>query len=218
MPEPMRLNRYLALKGVASRREADRLISAGKVLINGQPAVLGTKVNDRDQVEINQDATPKRTYLLCFKPAGELAKLVGQYSDRKLTLLEPLDKETAGLVIATNDGRLTARLPDCEQEYHVCVDKKLTPMFQKAIANGVKLEDTMSKPCQLKKINNQEFNLILTENKANLVRRMCAALGYQVTGLKRTRIANLTLAGLKSGQQKIISPLEQEKLLKILGI
>jgi len=231
---PMRLNRFLALEGYASRREADKLIEAGKVLINGQQAVLGDKVTENDEVVVERKTMAQReaayVYLAFNKPEGIVTNPeAGQKSIADLvhykTPLVPigrLDKESHGLIILTNDTRITGRILDeeneHEKEYRVKVDKKLTPMFQKEITSGMQLEDFTAKPCKLTKIESDEFFLTLTEGKKHQIRRMCAALGYQVQDLERTRIMNIKLGTQKPGQVRAIEGKEKDNFLRKLGL
>lgn len=230
----MRINQFLAKQGVASRREADKLISAGKVSLNGRRAVLGDKINDGDRVEVEKKTQARRAagylYLAFNKPAGivtnpetdqrSIADLVK--STVPLIPIGRLDKESHGLIILTNDSRITGRLLESEneheKEYRVTVDKALTPMFQKAITAGLKLEDFTAKPCGLEKISPTEFNLTLTEGKKHQIRRMCAALGYQVRDLERVRILNIKLASLGEGQTRAITGPEKIEFLQKLGL
>lgn len=231
---PMRVNQYLAKQGIASRREADKLISAGKVKINDKVAVLGDRVNENDKVVVDHKTLAQReaayVYLAFNKPIGIVTNPEkGQKSIADLvrykTVLTPigrLDKESEGLIILTNDTRITGRLLESEneheKEYHVTVDKKLTPMFQKAITSSMKLEDFTTKPAKLTKINATEFLLTITEGKKHQIRRMCASLGYQVEKLERVRIMNIKLNGLKTGSVREITGQEKENFLKQLGL
>ena len=230
----MRLNRFLALEGYASRRESDKLIEAGKVFINGQQAVLGDKVNEKDEVTVERKTMEQRerayVYLAFNKPEGIVTNPeAGQKSIADLvkykTPLVPigrLDKESHGLIILTNDTRITGRILEAEnehqKEYKVKVDKKLTPMFQKAITSGMELEDFTAKPCTIEKIDSDEFFLTITEGKKHQIRRMCAALGYQVQDLERVRIMNINLGQLKPGQVRAIEGKEKENFLRKLGL
>jgi 23S rRNA pseudouridine2604 synthase len=231
---PMRLNRYLAINGVASRREADKLIEAGKVSINERKAVLGDKVNENDRVIVDQKTLAQKeaayVYLAFNKPEGIVTNPeAGQKSIADIvkykTPLIPigrLDKESRGLIILTNDSRITGRLLESdnehEKEYRVKVDKKLTPMFQKEITSGLKLEDFTAKPCRLTKIDPESFFLTLTEGKRHQIRRMCSALGYQVKDLERVRIMNINLGKLRPGEVREISGNERAKFLAELHL
>ena len=234
---PVRINRYLALKNIASRREADRLIKAGKIKLNGRLAKPGDQVNEADRVEVDQPYSDLKEnfyrYLAFNKPRGvvtneeqgqtSIGDLISSAgSKNKLVPMGRLDKDSGGLIILTNDTRLTNKLlsPEYhhEKEYLVKVDKNLTPMFQKQITAGVKLETGRTKPCRLKKVAPDEFYLTLTEGRKHQIRRMCAALGYQVKDLQRVRIMNVRLGQLKPGEWKNIEGAEQEKFLKQLDL
>lgn len=235
MEFPMRVNKYLAQQGLASRREADALIAAGKVKVNGRRAALGQLVSDTDAVEI-VGATPKKDYLAYYKgrgiithsPAAGEVDIIGRLArDYKLSHVAPigrLDKDSEGLIILSNDGRMTAPLlnPDSgiEKEYDVTVDKPLTPMFGRIMATGVDIEGYRTKPASITphRSNDKRFTIILTEGKKHQIRRMCAALGYQVQSLKRTRIANITLGKLKPNQFRKITGPELDTLTSTLGI
>jgi len=233
-PYPMRINQYLSKQGVASRREADKLIIAGKVTLNSKVAVLGDRVNKDDKVVVDHKTMEQKeaayVYLAFNKPIDVVTNPEkGQKSiadmikyRTPLTPMGRLDKESHGLIILTNDTRVTGKLLESEneheKEYRVTVDKKLTPMFQKAITSGIKLEDFVAKPCKLTKISHTEFFLTITEGKKHQIRRMCAALGYQIVDLERTRIININLADLKDGQVREITGNERENFLKQLEL
>lgn len=231
---PMRLNKYLAQQGTASRREADALIEQGAVLINGTKAVLGQKVNKDDVVTLKGDTKEKR-YLAYYKgrgiithsPASGEVDIVTQLKrDHKVEGVYPvgrLDKDSEGLLILTNDGRVTGPLLDPkaqhEKEYEVTVDKPVNGFFLKQLEHGVNIEGYVTKDAKATKLPHKlKFTLILTEGKKHQIRRMCAALGYQVQTLKRLRIANITLGELKPNQYRIIKADELKAFLAELGL
>lgn len=230
----MRINKYLADQKIASRREADVLIDAKKVLINGKKAVLGQLVYEGDKVEIAGE-TKKYVYLAYYKgrgvithsPAeGEIDIATRLKKDYSLTNVSPvgrLDKDSEGLIILTNDGRIIGPLLDPaanhEKEYEVTVDKAVTGMFTKLMALGVDIEGYRTKPAAIAAStrNQKRFNLTLTEGKKHQIRRMCAALGYQIQSLKRVRIMNIELGTLKPNQYRKIAGAELKELLKELN-
>lgn len=234
MTFPMRLNKYLADQKIASRREADQLISDKKVLINGQVAVLGQQVQADNKVEI-KGKTKDLLYLAYYKgrgiithsPAGSevdiATRLKQDYGLKNINPIGRLDKDSEGLMILSNDGRLTGPLLDPKQnhekEYEVTVDKAVTKSFLKIMALGVKIEGYQTKPAKAKPhpTNQKRFNLIITEGKKHQIRRMCAALGYQVQSLKRVRIMNIKLDQLKPNQYRKITGEEKQILFKDLG-
>ncbi len=235
MTFPMRINKYLADQKIASRREADALITSKKVLVNGKPAVLGQQINEGDEVKL-AEKLKKHTYLAYYKGRGvishspaedEIDIVTRLKKDYGLTNLSPigrLDKASEGLIIITNDGRLTGPLLDPEsqheKEYDVTVDKNITPSFAKIMTLGVNIEGYQTKPTQVKTnpSNDKRFRLTLTEGKKHQIRRMCAALGYQVQNLKRVRIMNIELGNLKPNQYRKIAGEELQTLLKSLDL
>ena len=235
MSESIRINKYLADHKIASRREADALIAAKQVLINGTAASLGQKVGPADQVTV-KGRTKSYRYLAYYKGRGVISHSPSQTEvdiatrlkqDYGITDLSPvgrLDKDSEGLIIIANDGRITGPLLDPDQnhekEYQVTVDKKVGPGFAKLMELGVDIEGYRTKPAQviLSPKNDKKFNLIITEGKKHQIRRMCAALGYQVQSLKRVRIMNITLGNLKPNQYRKINGEELAVFLKALEI
>lgn len=197
--DSIRINKYLAEQGYASRREADRLVEAGHVKINGQVAELGDHVSPKDKVEVNLPAT-KKIYLAYHKPRGEATEEIvppREGSGTKLFPIGRLDKDSEGLLIFTNDGRLTDKLigdkTHVEKEYLVRVDKKLDGLDLKRMSEGVKIENYLTKPAEASRLDDHTLRIIVTEGKKHQLRRMCAALGYQVKRLKRIRIDRIRL-------------------------
>ncbi len=233
---PVRINRYLYLKNICSRRKADELISQGHIKINGQTAVLGQKVNSTDNIEV--DGTVKQIaqnyeYYVFNKPVGvvthspqEKEKSVEDYfrklKHKKLVHVGRLDKDSEGLMLLTNDGRIIDRMLNPkfghEKEYQVKVDKELKESFARKMSKGVKIENYFTKPAECKVIGPKKFKIILSEGKKHQIRRMTAALGYQVKQLKRTRIMNLCLNNLPKGESRKITPEEKIKFLKSIGL
>jgi 23S rRNA pseudouridine2604 synthase len=230
----VRLNKYLADQGVASRREADGLIAGGRVKINGKTAVIGQKVMPGDDVVVNQKNLKEKVYLAYYKGRGIITHSPDEqetdiatrlYRDYKLKDVYPvgrLDKDSEGLMIITNDGRVTAPLLDpeseTEKEYEVEVDKNINNFLIKHMTAGVKIERYTTKPAIVKKISDKHFTIILKEGKKHQIRRMCAALGYQIQSLKRTRIMNIELGKLKPNQYRILKDAELAEFLKQLDI
>jgi 23S rRNA pseudouridine2604 synthase len=231
----IRLNKYLADSGVASRREADELIKSGRVLINGTPAILGAKVTVNDSVTVT-GVTKSKTYLAYYKGRGIITHSPSEdevdiktrlKQDFGLTGLSPigrLDKDSEGLLIVSNDGRITKPLLDpehkLEKEYEVTVDKPVTAMFLRAMAAGVVIEGYRTKPATTIANHGTEkkFTLILTEGKKHQIRRMCAALGYQVQSLRRIRVGPISLGNLKPNQYRKIIGKELKDFLKVLNV
>jgi len=231
----IRINKRIAELGIASRREADTLIEAKKVLVNGQVAKLGQKVSETDEITIKGKPTEK-TYLAYYKGRGIVThspdsgdtdietKIKKDYGLTGLFPVGRLDKDSEGLILLTNDGRITGPLTDPasghEKEYDITVDKPINNWFLKHMSQGVKIESYTTKPAEVvvSPKNQKRFTIVLTEGKKHQIRRMCAALGHQVQSLKRVRIANIELGELKPNQYRKLSKLELSKLLKSFEI
>ena len=231
IPYPIRLNRYLYLNNYCSRRQADKLIEQGLIKINGKKALLGQKVNEKDKVEISDKIKKIKEsyrYIAYNKPRGMVShnpqhgeKSVDKvYKD--LSPLGRLDKDSTGLMILTNDGRIVDKLLnpkyDHEKEYKVKVDKELKQSFKNKMEKGVNIEGYKTKPCKVKITGNKTFSIILTEGKKHQIRRMCAALGYQVKDLQRRRFAHIKVDGIKEGFGRDLSPKEKFELLKLASV
>lgn len=231
---PMRINKYLALKNLASRRGADVLVADKKVFINGKLAALGSKVKETDKVEVRDKNPKKNVYYAYNKPIDIVThsankKLENEEQEikdnlKKLKLgddvfpLGRLDKNSHGLIILTNDGRITENLlsPDKahEKEYAIKTSNKLRGSFKEKMEKGVDIEGYITKPCKVQIINDFTFKVILTEGKKHQIRRMCSALFQEVADLKRIRVMNIKIGNLKSNQFREIKGKELEEFLK----
>jgi len=231
---PIRINRYLALNNYCSRREGDALIEKGVVLINGKKAKIGDKVSEGDKVSVNSkvtDVMKKYVYFAFNKPRGIVTNSPkdGQKSIKDITYsaedvfpVGRLDKNSRGLIILTNDGRINDKLlnpeRNHEKEYVVEVNKPITNIFLKVMRQGVQLEDFKTKPAIVVQKDEITFHITLTEGKKHQIRRMCTNLGWEVVDLKRIRVMGIKLGTLGSGQQRKIQGAELEELLKSLGM
>jgi len=230
---PVRLNKYLADRKLASRREADRLIAEGKVLVNGKKAKIGQKIGEDDIVRLAPDATRARTYIAYYKGRGIIshspkkgevdvaARLKKDYGLTGVFPVGRLDKASEGLMIVTDDGRITGPLldpeNDHEKEYEVTVDKPVTVGLLRELARGVDIEGYKTKPALAVPKGEKVFRLVLTEGKKHQIRRMCGALGWQVENLKRVRIVNIELGKLKPNQFRKITGKELDRFLHAIG-
>jgi len=232
---PLRINKYLAHINVASRREADAMIVTGKILINGQTAKIGQQISAKDIVEVVGSTKPKQ-YLAYYKGRGIIShspteqevdiatRLKKDYGISDVAPIGRLDKDSEGLIILSNDGRITGPLLDPkanhEKEYSVTVDKNVTKTFLKLMELGVDIEGYRTKPARLieQPKNTKRFNIVITEGKKHQIRRMCAALGYQIDTLKRVQIMNIELGSLKPNQYRKIGGNELKEFLKKLGM
>jgi 23S rRNA pseudouridine2604 synthase len=236
MEFPMRINKYLAHKGFSTRRGADTLIESGKVFVNRKPALIGQQVTEKDTVEVRDKNVRRYIYMLYNKPRGIITHSPAEHETDIVTHIKEthgitgvfpvgrLDKDSEGLMILTDDGRITERIlsPEKahEKEYLVAVDKKVTTNFLNRLERGVDIEGYVTKEAKAMAIPGKEkmFRIVLTEGKKHQVRRMCAALGYQIKTLKRTRILNFTINSLKPGGVRTLGKTDAEKLRKTLGL
>ncbi len=237
-----RINKYLSEMGICSRREADRLIEEGKILIDGRTAVPGMKISDGQSVICGGKPVggggsiphfPHPVLLAVNKPKGVVCTT--SQKDRAINIVElvnypervypvgRLDKDSEGLIFMTNQGELVNQIMrgsgSHEKEYLVAVDKPVTKAFLDKMQAGVFLKElnTITKPCFAEKTREKEFRIILTQGLNRQIRRMCGALGYQVRELKRTRIMNIRLGKLNIGTYRRVSAKEYEELLKLLN-
>ena len=234
---PIRLNRYLYLKNYCSRRQADVFIEKGMVKVNGKKAVLGQKIDKDDVVDVGKQIVQKKEEFVYFlynkaigvvtrNPQGTEKSIADVWPQAKKLKLQPigaLDKASHGLVFLTNDTRIVDRLlspkHNHEKEYRVRVDKNVNPAFGRRMERGVNIEGYVTKPAKVEITGDKAFKIILTEGKKHQIRRMCAALGYQVRDLRRTRIMNLRLGTqLRDGQGRPLTVTEKMELLKSLGV
>ncbi|MDD2657074.1 MAG: pseudouridine synthase [Candidatus Pacebacteria bacterium] len=229
---PMRINKYLAHEGISTRRGADEMIARGKVLINGRVALLGDKVQKGDKVEMRGGgSTKKYLYFAYHKPVGVIthSPQMGE-KDIKQSVSLPkdvfpvgrLDKDSSGLIILTNDGRVTDRLlsPNYEhdKEYRVRVSEPLRESFKKVMEAGVNIEGYLTAPCVVRKTGPKSFNITLTEGKKHQIRRMVSAMHNTVQELERVRILNIRLDGIEPGEWRAIEGDELATFLAHIGM
>ncbi|MEK7511000.1 MAG: pseudouridine synthase [Patescibacteria group bacterium] len=231
---PMRINQYLAKKGHATRRGADELIEKGFVFVNGVKAKIGDKVAESDTVEVKIKRPRTYVYLAFHKPKGmdthkeptSTSDVVTSLPDdlRRLKLfpIGRLDKASRGLLLLTNDGRVTDRLLNPEQEhekvYEVTTKKPLRESFKEKMEQGVDIEGYVTKPAKVTILSENKFRIALTEGKSHQVRRMVVALFNEVSDLKRTRIGNIAIEPLKPGAYRRLSGKELATFLESLGL
>lgn len=234
MSDPIRINKRMAELGLCSRREADALIEKGVVFVDDKPATMGQKVTPKTKIEVRDTSPRTLTYLAYYKGRGIIThspaahetdivtRLKHDYGLEGLYPVGRLDKDSEGLLIVTNDGRLTAPLlnpeSNIEKVYEVEVDKPVTGSLLQKLESGVNIEGYITKPAKTTKLSNKRLELTLTEGKKHQIRRMCAALGFQVQSLKRTQIANIELGTIKPNQYRKLIVDEQTKLFQLLNI
>ena len=211
-----RLNKYIADSGYCSRREADRLISEGRVRLDGRVGVLGDRVLPGMDVTVDGkrlSGEGEKVYLLLNKPMGivctadprEPMNVVDYLAyPRRVFPVGRLDKDSEGLLLLTNDGEIVNRILRAagghEKEYEVRIDRPVTPEFVQQMSRGVPILDTVTLPCRVRRTGERSFNIVLVQGLNRQIRRMCEALGANVTHLRRVRIMNLRLGKLQPGQ------------------
>ena len=224
-----RLNKFIADSGYCSRREADRLIEEGRVQVDGHTGLLGDRVLDGMTVIV--DGHPlsgrgERVYIILNKPRGIVCTAdprepmnVVDYIAYPIRIFPVgrLDKDSEGLLLLTSDGEIVNRLLRAagghEKEYEVEVDHPLTREFMDHMMRGVPILDTVTLPCRLRRTGNRSFNLILVQGLNRQIRRMCEALGYTVTKLRRIRINNIRIGDLQPGQWRELTSAEVAALM-----
>lgn len=229
--EPVYITKRLADDGVCSRREAEALIRAGRVFIDGRRVELGEKVTDDQKIDIKGGAPKLRySYIAYNKPRGVVTHSpVGDEIDiieaarfpselRDIFPLGRIDKDSRGLILLTNDGRVTKRLlspeSEHEKEYVVKTAQPLRNGFKAAIERGVDIGGYTTLPCKINLMGEKEFSIKLTEGKRHQIRRMVVALHNDVVDLRRVRVANIQLGRLREGDWR---PIEGEELYNFLG-
>jgi 23S rRNA pseudouridine2604 synthase len=227
---PVIINKYLALKKISSRKEADRLLKSGKIKINGQVAEPGQMVEKNDIIKV--DYRKNFIYLAYNKPRGIIThsprkgeKSIADifYFKEKVFPIGRLDKDSCGLIILTNDGRITDKMLNPvffhEKEYEVGLSRQVEDIFLKKISSGVRLDDGYeTRKCQIKRIGAKSFSIILTEGKKRQIRRMCEVLGEKVVELKRVRIMNIKIGRLYPNKFREITGKELKNFLNFLEI
>lgn len=231
--ESMRLNKFLVVAGVCSRREADRLIAAGKVMVNNTPAELGLKVDGTEHIVVNGKVVNKPSgdyvYLAYHKPigvictadptaAGNIIQAVN-YPERVFTVGR-LDVGSSGLILLTNDGEVANKITQAkgqhEKEYLVTIDRRITPEFLQTMATGIEILGRKTMPAQVEQVDDTTLMITLVEGRNRQIRRMCEAMNVQVKALKRTRVMNIELGDLRVGEWRHLTPEEEKDLLNSL--
>ena len=232
MDEQLRINKYLSSIGYCSRREADRLLEQGKIQVDGHTAFVGERITKEQYITVNGipvGEKPREIVIAFNKPKGIVCTSSVKEKNNIVDYLHfptriypvgRLDKDSTGLILLTNDGELTDRIlrgiNNHEIEYLVTVQKPLRPEIVRAMEQGVPILDTMTRPCQIIQIDSHTFRIILTQGLNRQIRRMCDALGYQVTELKRVRILNIELGSLKPGEYRKLTDAELNELYELI--
>jgi len=227
----IRVNKYISSSGYCSRREADRLVEAGKVTVDDIVAVNGTVVEENSIVRVNGiEVNPVNShiYIALHKPLGitcttdrrDPTNIIDYIKmDDRVFPIGRLDKNSSGLIILTNDGDIVNKLLRSEngheKEYQVRVEQRIGRDFKEKMESGVYLKelDRTTLPCRVKVTNPHTFNIVLKQGLNRQIRRMCEELGYRVTKLRRVRFLNIELGDLPYGQQRFLTPSEIRSLL-----
>lgn len=230
--EPMRLNKFLSDAGVCSRREADRLLSAGQIVVNGSPAVVGQKVTNQDVILVNgkcitlsqQNEKSEKVILKFNKPVGVICTAANEENNivdyihypTRIYPVGRLDKDSEGLILLTNDGSIVNGILrsryEHEKEYIVTINHPVTDSFLEKLESGVSVLDTVTKPCHAWRTGKYQFHIVITQGLNRQIRRMCEACGCKVVKLKRIRIMNITLGDLKVGEYAELTKREKNML------
>lgn len=227
---PLRINKFLADQGYSTRKGADELVRQGKVFINGKIAALGDRVEKGDKVEVKGFKRETYEYYAYYKPKGVIthSPSQGEKEIRQVVNLKGvfpvgrLDKDSHGLILLTNDGRVTDRLLNPrrqhEKEYVVKTKERISPAFAKKMEGGVRIEGYLTKKCKVKILDNHTLNIVLTEGKKHQIKRMVVALKNEVTDLKRIRVMSIKLGNLQPGQFREIKGEELNNFLSSLHL
>jgi 23S rRNA pseudouridine2604 synthase len=231
--DTLRINKFFTEQGICSRREADRLIEAGRVTINGRTAKLGDRVATDDIVARDGEIIPRGNraiYIKYHKPIGVTTtseshvtrNIIAAIGHReRIFPIGRLDKDSSGLMLLTNDGDIVNAILRTEfgheREYHVSVEPSFDQTFLDQMAQGVVILGSRTKPCLTERLGPARFRIVLTEGRNRQIRRMCHVLGYRVLALHRVRIMHITLAGLPAGTWKDLTERERNSLLQKVG-
>ncbi|MBQ4849693.1 23S rRNA pseudouridine(2604) synthase RluF [Pseudoalteromonas sp. MMG012] len=228
MTQLTRLNKYISETGFCSRREADKLIESGRVRVNNALPEMGVKVSDSDTITVDGKplkAKPKCVYIAYNKPVGVTCTTERKIRSNIVSAIDyperifpigRLDRPSEGLIFLTNEGDIVNKIlragNNHEKEYVVTVDRPINKRFIERMAGGIPILDTVTKKCQVKQTSNKEFVIVLTQGLNRQIRRMCEYLGYEVETLKRVRIMNVRMEGLKPGQWRHLTQKEMNEI------
>ena len=240
----IRINKYLSEAGVCSRRAADKLLEEGRVSSGESILKPGDKIDDKQDIFVDGIKVKKKEKDLLFalnKPKGVVCTATDRFGEKTVVSLIDtdariypvgrLDKDSTGLIFLTNNGELTNRLTKAslrhEKEYIVTVNKEITDDFISKMSKGVYLKELEKKtaPCRVEALQphgerakTRTFRIVLVQGLNRQIRRMCEAFGYRVKSLKRVRIMNVRLEGLKEGEYRQVQGQEYEELIRETGM
>ena len=232
--DKVRINKFLSQAGFCSRREADKFILDERVTINGIVAKMGEKIDPNDDISVDGERISKKPnkkiYIILNKPKGivcttdsgvEKNNIIDYVNHpKRIFPIGRLDKTSEGLIFLTNDGDIVNKILRAknkhEKEYHVTVDKPITHEFIQQMSKGVPILNTVTRPCEIKRIKDYEFKIILTQGLNRQIRRMCEYLGYRVKKLRRIRIMNIKL-DIPLGEWRYFNDQEFSELKEMLS-
>lgn len=226
----MRINKYFSNLGICSRRETNRLIEEKRVIVNGVFCEPGQWVEEYDEILLDGEIVQakEKIYIALNKPVGITCTAAENVKDNIISYMNygqyifpvgRLDKESQGLIIMTNDGVLSNKILEAdnlhEKEYIVTVDKTINDDFINKMANGVDIGDVITRKCKVNKIDDNTFNIVLTQGLNKQIRRMTKAFGYTVIKLERIRIMNIKIDDIPYGEWRKLTSAELEKLKEL---
>lgn len=230
--DSVRINKAISDSGLCSRRQADTLIEKGRVSVNGKTVGLGDRVFQGDEVRVDGKLLPKLTkpvYIILNKPVGITSTTNRRFADNVVDFVNHperiypvgrLDKPSEGLLLMTNDGSIVNRIlrevNAHQKEYVVSVDRKITNDFIKKMSNGVPILNTVTKKCEVERLDDFTFRIVLVQGMNRQIRRMCEYLDYKVVTLKRVRLINIKLGDLPTGKWRNLSDTELNGLMKAI--
>ncbi|MDD2766950.1 MAG: pseudouridine synthase [Candidatus Moranbacteria bacterium] len=231
---PIRINRYLAMQGLATRRGADELVASGLVEINGIKAKLGDRVESTDHVDVKRDkkhSAETYTYVAYYKPRGIITHSKQEEYESEIKDISPfpnlfpmgrLDKASEGLILLTDDGRVTERLLHPrfahEKEYLVTVREKVLPSAKNILESGIESEGELLSAKKVQLLGPHTLVIILTEGKKHQIRRMLDTVHLTVEKLVRTRIMGIHIGALKPGQSRTLKGSARASFLKSIDL
>lgn len=232
--QTINLNKYISSSGICSRREAEKFINEGRVTINSKPTQLGNRVGKKDVVKLDGRLVKpknKTLYIALNKPIGIVSTTDGREPNNivkhinhpeRLFPIGRLDKPSEGLIFLTNDGDIVNKILRAgnhhEKEYFVSVNKTITQEFIDKMSNGIPILGTITQKCKVEKVSDKIFKIILTQGLNRQIRRMCEYLDYEVTKLKRTRIMNVELGYLQTGDWRELTEDEMKEINTMISL
>lgn len=234
--EYISLNKRISASGYCSRREADKLIEQGRVAVNGDIALPGTRVSLKDKIYIDDEllkinppkkdntfiiALNKPLQITCTTDLNDKSNVIRFLNHpKRIFPIGRLDKDSEGLLFLTNNGDIVNKILRAgnahEKEYIVTVDKKLTPEFIAKMSKGVRILGTTTLPCKVWQVSGKTFHIILTQGLNRQIRRMCEAFDYKVISLRRTRIMHIKLGALAPGKWRYLSDAEMKEMMELI--